>query len=174
MKRSHTPEVVFSVQHARDGSTVVHSNTCPLLPSAVLPEGCDEHGIHIAVVNGDIWYCSFARLTDAIASAEQVVAPDLRCKIRHCRTCGWNGRLIRLDDRLAKPFACDAPDTVTSAIPNGVTAKQIVCLECGKSRKRFRTHLRKTHRMTPEQYREKWKLPANFPMVPQRIHWQMA
>jgi predicted transcriptional regulator len=41
----------------------------------------------------------------------------------------------------------------------------IVCLEDGKSFKMLKRHLHADHDMTPEQYREKWGLPSNYPMV---------
>ncbi len=41
----------------------------------------------------------------------------------------------------------------------------IVCLEDGKQLKMLKRHLRTTYNMTPEEYRAKWNLPANYPMV---------
>ena len=41
----------------------------------------------------------------------------------------------------------------------------IVCLEDGKKFKSLKRHLRTQYGMTPEQYREKWSLPADYPMV---------
>ena len=41
----------------------------------------------------------------------------------------------------------------------------IICLEDGKKFKSLKRHLSTHHSMTPEQYREKWKLPADYPMV---------
>ncbi|RFD19069.1 hypothetical protein DY926_13280 [Komagataeibacter melaceti] len=41
----------------------------------------------------------------------------------------------------------------------------IVCLEDGKKLKMLKRHLHLAHRMTPEQYREKWGLPADYPMT---------
>jgi predicted transcriptional regulator len=41
----------------------------------------------------------------------------------------------------------------------------IVCLEDGKKFKSLKRHLRTQYSMTPEQYREKWGLPADYPMV---------
>ena len=41
----------------------------------------------------------------------------------------------------------------------------IVCLEDGKKFKSLKRHLRTQYNMTPEQYREKWSLPADYPMV---------
>jgi predicted transcriptional regulator len=41
----------------------------------------------------------------------------------------------------------------------------IVCLEDGKKFKSLKRHLRTQYEMTPEQYREKWGLPHDYPMV---------
>ncbi|MBY3433326.1 MucR family transcriptional regulator [Rhizobium laguerreae] len=41
----------------------------------------------------------------------------------------------------------------------------IVCLEDGKQFKSMKRHLSNVYNMTPEQYREKWNLPAGYPMV---------
>jgi predicted transcriptional regulator len=41
----------------------------------------------------------------------------------------------------------------------------IVCLEDGKKLKMLKRHLQASYGMTPRQYREKWGLPADYPMV---------
>ncbi len=41
----------------------------------------------------------------------------------------------------------------------------IVCLEDGKKLKMLKRHLKSSYNMTPEQYRERWGLPADYPMV---------
>ena len=41
----------------------------------------------------------------------------------------------------------------------------IVCLEDGKKFKSLKRHLRTHHQISPEQYREKWGLPYDYPMV---------
>jgi predicted transcriptional regulator len=53
------------------------------------------------------------------------------------------------------------------AVPvrRSVTPDYIVCLEDGKKFKSLKRHLRTQYDMTPEQYREKWGLPADYPMV---------
>jgi predicted transcriptional regulator len=42
---------------------------------------------------------------------------------------------------------------------------QPICLEDGKKLKMLKRHLRVSFGMTPDQYRAKWKLPADYPMV---------
>lgn len=50
-------------------------------------------------------------------------------------------------------------------ISKSVTQDYIVCLEDGKKMKTMRRYLRSRFQMTPEQYREKWGLPKEYPMV---------
>ena len=51
------------------------------------------------------------------------------------------------------------------SIRRSVTPDYIVCLEDGKKLKMLKRHLRTTYDMTPEEYRAKWGLPADYPMV---------
>lgn len=53
------------------------------------------------------------------------------------------------------------------AVPvrRSVTADYIICLEDGKKFKSLKRHLRTHYNLSPEEYREKWGLPADYPMV---------
>ena len=51
------------------------------------------------------------------------------------------------------------------AVKKSVTPDYIVCLEDGKKFKSLKRHLRTQYNMTPEQYREQWALPPDYPMV---------
>ncbi len=51
------------------------------------------------------------------------------------------------------------------SIRRSVTDDYIVCLECGGKFKSLRRHLNSRHGLTPEEYRAKWGLPADYPMV---------
>jgi len=51
------------------------------------------------------------------------------------------------------------------SLKKSITADHIVCLEDGKKFKSLKRHLRTQYNMTPEQYREKWNLPPDYPMV---------
>ena len=51
------------------------------------------------------------------------------------------------------------------SIKRSITPEHIVCLEDGKKFKSLKRHLRTQYNMTPEQYREKWGLPIDYPMV---------
>jgi len=51
------------------------------------------------------------------------------------------------------------------AIKKSVMADYLVCLEDGKKLKMLKRHLKTRYNMTPEEYRERWGLPADYPMV---------
>jgi predicted transcriptional regulator len=50
-------------------------------------------------------------------------------------------------------------------VKRSITAEHIVCLEDGKKFKSLKRHLRTQYDMTPDQYRAKWGLPPDYPMV---------
>ena len=51
------------------------------------------------------------------------------------------------------------------SIRKSLTPEYIICLEDGKKLKMLKRHLRTTFNLTPEEYRAKWGLPADYPMV---------
>ena len=51
------------------------------------------------------------------------------------------------------------------SIKKSVTDEYIVCLEDGKKLKMLKRHLRTSYDMSPEDYRAKWSLPYDYPMV---------
>src|SRR5690242_18141236 len=51
------------------------------------------------------------------------------------------------------------------SVKKSITPEYIVCLEDGKKFKSLKRHLRTQYNMTPEQYRDKWGLNADYPMV---------
>ena len=51
------------------------------------------------------------------------------------------------------------------SVKKSMTPDYLVCLEDGKRFKSLKRHLRTQYNMTPEQYRDKWGLPADYPMV---------
>jgi len=59
------------------------------------------------------------------------------------------------------------PEKPLPAVPvkRSVFPDHIVCLEDGKKLKMLKRHLMTTYNLTPDQYREKWGLPATYPMV---------
>jgi predicted transcriptional regulator len=62
------------------------------------------------------------------------------------------------------PLPASRPQAAVS-VKKSVTPDYIVCLEDGKKLKMLKRHLRTAYDMSPEQYRERWSLPADYPMV---------
>ena len=50
-------------------------------------------------------------------------------------------------------------------VENSIQQDKIICLEDGKSFKMLKRHLASNYKMTPEEYRLKWNLPVDYPMV---------
>jgi predicted transcriptional regulator len=50
-------------------------------------------------------------------------------------------------------------------VKKSITPDYLVCLEDGKKLKMLKRHLQSSYKMTPEQYRERWDLPPDYPMV---------
>lgn len=69
---------------------------------------------------------------------------------------GLDGALFEASPELQKP---------ATSIRKSVTPDYIVCLEDGKKLKMLKRHLRTTYNLTPEEYRAKWGLPPDYPMV---------
>ncbi|MCZ6605450.1 MAG: MucR family transcriptional regulator [Alphaproteobacteria bacterium] len=51
------------------------------------------------------------------------------------------------------------------SIKKSITPDFVICLEDGKKLKMLKRHLRTTYSLTPDEYRAKWNLPADYPMV---------
>ncbi|MGI9383971.1 MAG: MucR family transcriptional regulator [Methyloligellaceae bacterium] len=66
-------------------------------------------------------------------------------------------------DKASKPHRPELKPAVS--IKRSVTPDHIVCLEDGKKFKSLKRHLRTYYNLTPEEYREKWGLPHDYPMV---------
>lgn len=58
-------------------------------------------------------------------------------------------------------------EALKPAVPvsNSITDDYLICLEDGEKFKSLRRHLRSKYDMSPEEYREKWSLPLDYPMV---------
>ena len=59
------------------------------------------------------------------------------------------------------------PETLNPAVPikQSVKPDYIVCLEDGKKLKMLKRHLKTAYNMTPDEYRQRWGLPSDYPMV---------
>jgi predicted transcriptional regulator len=108
---------------------------------------------------------SFIELTASIVSAyvgnNPVPAAELPALISQV-----HGALTRVSGNGAAPAAAEQPPAKPAvSVKKSMTAEYLVCLEDGKRFKSLKRHLRTQYGMTPEQYREKWGLPADYPMV---------
>ena len=65
----------------------------------------------------------------------------------------------------AEPVAAEAPREPAVSIRASVKPDHVVCLEDGKKLKMLKRHLATHYNLTPEQYRARWNLPADYPMV---------
>jgi predicted transcriptional regulator len=65
-----------------------------------------------------------------------------------------------------RPSSTAAPEAKPAVnVRKSITPDYLICLEDGKKFKSLKRHLRTHFNLTPEQYREKWGLPADYPMV---------
>ena len=99
-----------------------------------------------------------AEIVSAYASNNTVVATDLP------------GVIQNVFDALRKassPSGQAPREELKPAIPikKSVTPEYIICLEDGKKFKSLKRHLRTHYDLSPEEYREKWGLPHDYPMV---------
>ncbi|GAB4143324.1 MAG: MucR family transcriptional regulator [Sphingomonadales bacterium] len=62
------------------------------------------------------------------------------------------------------PMAEERPEPAVP-VRRSVTPDYIICLEDGKKLKMLKRHLKTQYNMSPDEYRERWGLPADYPMV---------
>ncbi|WP_210203047.1 MucR family transcriptional regulator [Pseudaminobacter soli (ex Li et al. 2025)] len=72
--------------------------------------------------------------------------------------------LSKLGKESAVPAAVEAPKPAIS-VKKSVTDDYLICLEDGKMFKSLKRHLGTHYNLTPDEYRAKWGLPADYPMV---------
>lgn len=65
----------------------------------------------------------------------------------------------------SEPEAPTAALVPAVSVRKSITPNAIICLEDGKSFKTLKRHLSTKYGLTPEQYRAKWGLPSDYPMV---------
>ena len=99
-----------------------------------------------------------AEIVSAYVSNNTVVATDLP------------GVIHNVFDALSKASSASgvpAREELKPAVPvkKSVTPEYIICLEDGKKFKSLKRHLRTHYDLSPEDYREKWGLPHDYPMV---------
>lgn len=72
---------------------------------------------------------------------------------------------LRLLAKLSEVPAPFVPPVPAVAVGRSVKEYAVTCLDCGKAFKSLKRHLAIEHKMAPTDYRAKWALPANYPMV---------
>ena len=106
---------------------------------------------------------SFIELTATIVSAyvsnNPTPAGDLPGLIGQVHTALQRLSAGRPEVPVAEPSKPAVP------LKKSVTPEYLICLEDGKRFKSLKRHLRTQYKMSPEQYRERWNLPADYPMV---------
>jgi len=170
----YLPDIDFLVKLANDGEITVHTSLCPTFLYDTLTVSPSREDGSMAAGTNALWYGPYHRLAESMSKVEAFILSLNDCRRRQCMKCGRNGRLQRIDDRIATSFAYDKTRALVLPEDEIATVKQIICLECGRGRVRFISHLRKEHGITPEMYRQKWNLAANSPMVPPGYRRQIA
>jgi predicted transcriptional regulator len=99
-----------------------------------------------------------ANIVSAYVSNNSVAAGDIPALINQVHAA-----LLRVSSGQGESSVEPPKPAVT--VKKSVTPDHIVCLEDGKKFKSLKRHLRSQYGMTPEQYREKWGLPPDYPMV---------
>jgi MucR family transcriptional regulator, transcriptional regulator of exopolysaccharide biosynthesis len=99
-----------------------------------------------------------AEIVSAYVSNNSVPASDLP---------GLLGDVHSALVRVSSGASIAAPEIAKPAVPpkKSITNDYIVCLEDGRKFKSLKRHLRTQYNMSPEQYREKWGLAPDYPMV---------
>jgi len=99
-----------------------------------------------------------AEIVSAYVSNNSVPAGDLSTLINQVHTA-----LTRVSS--GKHELPSEPLKPAISVKKSIAPDYIVCLEDGKKFKSLKRHLRTQYKMTPEQYREKWGLGPDYPMV---------
>ena len=73
------------------------------------------------------------------------------------------GALSRASLQAVEPEKVELKPAI--AVKKSVTPEYIICLEDGQKFKSLKRHLKTHYDMSPEEYREKWRLPHDYPMV---------
>ena len=107
---------------------------------------------------GDNYIELTAKIVSAYVSNNTVPAGDIPGLINEVHAA-----LTRVSGKPAEGPA--EPLKPAVSLKKSITPEYIVCLEDGKKFKSLKRHLRTQYNMTPEQYREKWGLSADYPMV---------
>jgi predicted transcriptional regulator len=127
------------------------------LQSFLDSQAIGKEGTNIMVDNNEMIELT-AEVVSAYVSNNSVPAAELPALINEI----YNA-LTKVGTVTAEVVAEPAKPAVSPK--KSVFPDYIICLEDGKKFKSLKRHLRTQYNMSPEQYREKWALPADYPMV---------
>ena len=99
-----------------------------------------------------------ADIVAAYVSNNSIAAADLPQLISQVHSA-----LVKVSTGVEEPKAVEITPAVS--IKKSITPDYIICLEDGKKFKSLKRHLRTQYNMSPDEYRVKWGLPADYPMV---------
>jgi predicted transcriptional regulator len=99
-----------------------------------------------------------ADIVSAYVSNNSVTAGEIPALISQVHSA-----LLRVSTGLSE--APSEPLKPAVPVKKSITPDYIICLEDGKKFKSLKRHLRTQYNVTPEQYRDKWSLPPDYPMV---------
>lgn len=101
-------------------------------------------------------------IVSAYVSRNQMPQTDLSALIRdvHTTLSGLAGGDVETAEDMP-----EAPPVPAVPIETSVKKDAIACLECGKGFKTLKRHLSTEHDMTPAEYKERWDLPKDYPLV---------
>ncbi len=99
-----------------------------------------------------------ADIVAAFVSANSVGTADLPALIQSV-----HGALTGVLAGASAP--APAPQEPAVAVKKSITPEFVICLEDGRKFKSLKRHLRTKYNMSPEEYRAKWALPKDYPMV---------
>jgi predicted transcriptional regulator len=122
------------------------------------PAQADNEGCMAGTMDKDNLIELTAGIVSAYVSSNPIASADITKLIREVHAA-----LHRTATGAAQPVT--EPPKPAVPVKKSITPDYIVCLEDGQKFKSLKRHLRTHYDLTPEQYREKWGLPPDYPMV---------
>jgi predicted transcriptional regulator len=100
-----------------------------------------------------------AEIVSAYVSNNSLPSTDLGSLIGEVHAA-----VVKLVDNPSQVMPTE-PAKPAVSVKKSITEEYLICLEDGRKFKSLKRHLRTRYNLTPEQYRAKWQLPPDYPMV---------
>jgi len=113
-----------------------------------------ENNQHLAEITADV-VCAYVANNTLPASELPALVTDIHSTLFGL-VAQSEGGTAEADKEKQKPAV---------SIKKSIQPEYLICLECGGKYKSLKKHLRASYDMSPEEYRMKWGLPADYPMV---------